>query len=302
MSAKSTIGFVGIGSMGWPMAALLHKAGYPLQIVDASAERAQVFTQELGGTVAASNRALAAASDIIITILPTSAIVQAVLEGTNGVLAGLRKDAVVVEMSSGVPTITRSLAEQVAAAGAHMVDAPVSGGVPRAKTGELAIMFGGSEAILERVRPVLSCMGTSITRTGDVGSAHAMKALNNLVSAGGFLIGVEALMIGKRFGLDPSAMVDVLNSSTGMNNSTQKKFKQFVLSGQYNAGFGLDWMVKDLSIALEIGRDTNTPTPFSALCREMWASCAAMLGPGQDHTAIAKLTETLAGDTLSHKK
>jgi 3-hydroxyisobutyrate dehydrogenase len=288
--------------MGWPMAALLHKAGYPLQIVDASSERAQAFVKEIGGTVAASNRALAAASDIIITILPTSAIVQAVLEGTNGVLAGLRKDAVVVEMSSGVPTITRALAEQVAAAGAHMVDAPVSGGVPRAKTGELAIMFGGSEAILERVRPVLSCMGTSITRTGDVGSAHAMKALNNLVSAGGFLIGVEALMIGKRFGLDPSAMVDVLNSSTGMNNSTQKKFKQFVLSGQYNAGFGLDLMVKDLSIALEIGRDTNTPTPLSSMCREMWASCAAMLGPGQDHTAIAKLTETLAGDTLSDKK
>ena len=302
MSAKPTIGFVGVGSMGWPMAALLHKAGYPLQIVDASSERAQAFAKEFGGTVAASNRALAAASDIIITILPTSAIVQAVLEGPDGVLAGLRKDAVVVEMSSGVPTITRSLAEQVAAVGAHMVDAPVSGGVPRAKTGELAIMFGGSEAILERVRPVLSCMGTSITRTGDVGSAHAMKALNNLVSAGGFLIGVEALMIGKRFGLDPSAMVDVLNSSTGMNNSTQKKFKQFVLSGQYNAGFGLDLMVKDLSIALEIGRDTNTPTPFSSMCREMWASCAAMLGPGQDHTAIAKLTETLAGDTLSDKK
>jgi len=302
MSAKPTIGFVGVGSMGRPMAALLHKAGYPLQIVDASSERAQAFAKEFGGTVAASNRALAAASDIIITILPTSAIVQAVLEGPDGVLAGLRKDAVVVEMSSGVPTITRTLAEQVAAVGAHMVDAPVSGGVPRAKTGELAIMFGGSEAILERVRPVLSCMGTSITRTGDVGSAHAMKALNNLVSAGGFLIGVEALMIGKRFGLDPSAMVDVLNSSTGMNNSTQKKFKQFVLSGQYNAGFGLDLMVKDLSIALGIGRDTNTPTPFSSMCREMWASCAAMLGPGQDHTAIAKLTETLAGDTLSDKK
>ena len=302
MSAKPTIGFVGVGSMGWPMAALLHKAGYPLQIVDASADRAKASVNEFGGTVAASNRELAAASDIIVTILPTSAIVQAVLEGPNGVLAGLRKDAVVVEMSSGVPTITRALAEQVAAAGAHMVDAPVSGGVPRAKTGELAIMFGGSEAILERVRPVLSCMGNSITRTGDVGSAHAMKALNNLVSAGGFLIGVEALMIGKRFGLDPAAMVDVLNSSTGMNNSTQKKFKQFVLSGKYNAGFGLDLMVKDLSIALGIGRDTNTPTPFSAMCREMWASCAAMLGPGQDHTAIAKLTETLAGDTLSDKK
>ena len=197
MSAKPTIGFVGVGSMGWPMAALLHKAGYPLQIIDASADRAKAFAKEIGGTVAASNRALAAASDIIITILPTSAIVQAVLEGPEGVLAGLRKDAVVVEMSSGVPTITRTLAEQVAVAGAHMVDAPVSGGVPRAKTGELAIMFGGSEAILERIRPVLSCMGTSITRTGDVGSAHAMKALNNLVSAGGFLIGVSAEVLGR---------------------------------------------------------------------------------------------------------
>jgi 3-hydroxyisobutyrate dehydrogenase len=204
-------------------------------------------------------------------------------------------------MTSGVPTVTRTLAEQVAAAKGNLVDAPVSGGVPRAKTGELAIMFGGSAELLERVRPVLSCMGTSITHTGDVGSAHAMKALNNLVSAGGFLIGIEALLIGKRFGLDPAAMVDVLNSSTGMNNSTQKKFKQFVLSGKYNAGFGLDLMVKDLSIALGIGKDTNTTTPFASLCREMWAASAAMLGPGQDHTAVAKLSEKLAGITLSEE-
>lgn len=299
MSSKQTIGFIGLGSMGWPMAALLHKAGYPLLVIDAFAERAQKFAKEIGGTVAASNRALAQGSDIIVTILPTSAIVDSVLNGPEGVIAGLRPDTVIVEMSSGVPTITRTLAEQVAAVKAHLVDAPVSGGVPRAITGELAIMFGGNTALLERVRPVLECMGTAITHTGDVGSAHAMKALNNLVSAGGFLIGVEALLIGKRFGLDPAAMVDVLNASTGMNNSTQKKFKQFVLSGKYNAGFGLDLMVKDLSIALGIGRDTNTPTPFASLCREMWAASAAMLGPGQDHTAVAKMSEKLAGTTLS---
>jgi 3-hydroxyisobutyrate dehydrogenase len=299
MSSKQTIGFIGLGSMGWPMAALLHKAGYPLLVIDASAERAQKFAKEIGGTVAASNRALAQGSDIIVTILPTSAIVDSVLNGPEGVIAGLRPDTVVVEMSSGVPTITRTLADQVAAVNAHLVDAPVSGGVPRAITGELAIMFGGNTALLERVRPVLECMGTAITHTGDVGSAHAMKALNNLVSAGGFLIGVEALLIGKRFGLDPAAMVDVLNASTGMNNSTQKKFKQFVLSGKYNAGFGLDLMVKDLSIALGIGRDTNTPTPFASLCREMWAASAAMLGPGQDHTAVTKMSEKLAGTTLS---
>jgi 3-hydroxyisobutyrate dehydrogenase len=299
MSTKQTIGFIGLGSMGWPMASLLHKAGYPLQVIDASAERAQKFASEIGGTVAASNRALAQASDIIVTILPTSAIVDAVLNGPEGVIAGMRPGTVVVEMSSGVPTITRTLAAQVEAAGGHLVDAPVSGGVPRAITGELAIMFGGSAELLERVRPVLACMGNAITHTGDVGSAHAMKALNNLVSAGGFLIGIEALLIGKRFGLDPAAMVDVLNASTGMNNSTQKKFKQFVLSGKYNAGFGLDLMVKDLSIALGIAKDTNTPTPFSSLCREMWAASAAMLGPGQDHTAVAKMSEKLAGSLLS---
>lgn len=299
MSTRQTIGFIGLGSMGWPMASLLHKAGYPLIVIDASAERAQKFASEIGGKVATSNRALAQASDIIVTILPTSAIVDAVLNGPDGVIAGLRADSIVVEMSSGVPTITRTLAEQVAAANGHLVDAPVSGGVPRAITGELAIMFGGSADLLERVRPVLACMGTAITHTGDVGSAHAMKALNNLVSAGGFLIGVEALLIGKRFGLDPAAMVDVLNASTGMNNSTQKKFKQFVLSGKYNAGFGLDLMVKDLSIALGMGKDTNTPTPFASLCREMWAASAAMLGPGQDHTAVAKMSEKLAGTTLS---
>lgn len=301
MSAKQTIGFIGLGSMGWPMASLIHKAGYPLQVIDASTERTQSFAKEIGGTAAASNKALAAASDIIITILPTSAIVESVLNGPDGVLAGLRPGSIIVDMTSGVPTITRTLADQVTKAKGFLVDAPVSGGVPRAKTGELAIMFGGSADLLERVRPVLSCMGTSITHTGDVGSAHAMKALNNLVSAGGFLIGVEALLIGKRFGLDPAAMVDVLNSSTGMNNSTQKKFKQFVLSGKYNAGFGLDLMVKDLSIALGIGKDTNTPTPFASLCREMWAASAAMLGPGQDHTAVAKMSEKLAGTSLSEE-
>ncbi|MCC7225585.1 MAG: NAD(P)-dependent oxidoreductase [Burkholderiaceae bacterium] len=301
MSNKPTIGFVGVGSMGWPMAALLHKAGYSLQILDASPERAQAFTQEFGGQVAANGRALAAASDIIVTILPTSAIVETVLTAADGVIAGLKPGTIVVEMSSGVPTITRKLAALVTAAGAELVDAPVSGGVPRARTGELAIMFGGAPELLEKVRPVLNCMGNAIQRTGDVGSAHAMKALNNLVSAGGFLIGIEALIIGKRFGLDPEAMVDVLNSSTGMNNSTQKKFKQFVLSGKYNAGFGLDLMVKDLSIALGIARDTNTPAPFSSLCREMWAASAQMLGAGQDHTAVAKLSEKLSGTILSEK-
>ncbi len=146
-----------------------------------------------------------------------------------------------------------------------MIDGPVSGGVPRAKTGELAIMVGGDAAIIDAAMPVLSAMGTSVLRTGGVGSGQAMKALNNLVSTGGFLIGIEALLIGQRFGLDPAVMTDVLNAATGMNNSTQKKFRQFVLSRKFNAGFTMGLLAKDLSIAMQVGRETGTAAPLSAL-------------------------------------
>jgi 3-hydroxyisobutyrate dehydrogenase len=206
--------------------------------------------------------------------------------------------AVVIEMSSGNPGVTRKLAAGLAERGVAMVDCPVSGGVPRARAGELAIMAGGDAAQLDRVDPVLKAMGTTVHRCGEIGAGQAMKALNNLVSAGGFLIGIEALLIGQKFGLDPSLMVDVLNASTGMNNSTQKKFRQFVLSRRFDSGFGLDLMVKDLSIALEVGRDAGTPTPFAALCRELWSSASTVLGPGQDHTAVAQLSERLAGAAL----
>jgi 3-hydroxyisobutyrate dehydrogenase len=153
--------------------------------------------------------------------------------------------------------------------------------------------------VLDRVAPLLGAMGTSIMRCGDVGAGQAMKALNNLVSAAGFLVSVEALLIGSRFGLDPAVMVDVLNAATGMNNSTQKKLKQFVLSRGFDSGFGLDLMVKDLSIALQVGRETATPAPLAAQTRELWAAAASLLGPGQDHTAAARFSEALAADELS---
>ena len=125
-----------------------------------------------------------------------------------------------------------------------------------------------------------------------------MKALNNLMSAGGFLIGVEALLLGQSFGLDPARMVEVLNASTGMNNSTQKKFAQFVLSRSFDSGFGLDLMVKDLGIALGIGADSNTVAPFAERCLQLWADGRSALGAGQDHTALARFCEQLAGFEL----
>jgi 3-hydroxyisobutyrate dehydrogenase len=299
MADRPSVGFVGVGNMGWPMAACLVRAGFTVHVNDSRREVANNFVQQVGGSAPDSVRQLAGASDVVVTMLPTSTIVEHVLAtGDDTVMAGMKPGTVVIEMSSGVPTVTRLLAEKIMELGGHMIDAPVSGGVPRAKTGELAIMVGGEPAIIEQVMPVLSAMGTSVLRTGAVGSGQAMKALNNLVSAGGFLIGIEALLIGQRFGLDPAVMVDVLNAATGMNNSTQRKFKPFVLSRKFDAGYSMGLLAKDLSIALQVGRETETPAPLSALCKEMVVAAQAMFGSDADHTEMAKLCERLAGTQL----
>ncbi len=289
------VGFVGIGNMGWPMAARLVEAGFAVQVADGRRAQVDAFVQQVGGAAADSLPALAEASDLIVTVLPTSAAVGAVLDEF---LPHLRPGALVLDMTSGEPAATRRLAARVAEAGGVMVDAPVSGGVSRARTGQLAIMAGGDDAAIERASTALEAMGSSLLRTGGVGTAHAMKALNNLASAGSFLIGIEALLIGRRFGLDPGVMVDVLNASTGMSNSSQKKFRQFVLSRRFDSGFSLDLMVKDVGIALEVARGTGTAAPFAALCRELSAAAQALLGPGADHTEFAKLSERLAGSEL----
>lgn len=294
-----TVGFVGVGNMGWPMAACLVKAGFTVNVNDSRREAADNFVRQVGGTAPGSLRQLAEASDVIVTMLPTSVIVERVLAaGDDNLLSGLKPDTIIIEMSSGVPSVTQRLAEQVAALGGTLIDAPVSGGVPRAKTGQLAIMVGGDKETIDKAMPVLAAMGTAVLRTGGVGSGQAMKALNNLVSTGGFLIGIEALLIGQRFGLDPGVMTDVLNAATGMNNSTQKKFRQFVLSRKFDAGFTMGLLAKDLSIALQVGRETATAAPLSALVNEMIVSAQAKFGPDADHTEMTRLCELLAGTEL----
>ena len=299
MANTPDIGFVGIGNMGWPMAACLVRAGFTVHVNDARREVANNFVQQIGGDAPDTLRDLAARSAVIVTMLPTSAIVQRVLEdGDDNILAGMREGTVIIEMSSGEPVVTQKLAEQIKALGGYLIDAPVSGGVPRAVTGQLAIMAGGDAEVIDTMMPILNAMGTNVLRTGGVGSGQAMKALNNLVSTGGFLIGIEALLIGQRFGLDPAVMVDVLNAATGMNNSTQKKFKQFVLSRRFDAGFTLELLLKDVSIALGVAKETATPSPLSALCKEMVAASVAMFGGHADHTEMARLAERLTGEEL----
>lgn len=271
MSPIKRVAFIGMGNMGWPMAANLIHTGFDVAVNDVTLDRAANFAEEVGGR---------AASDAVVTILPTSKQVSEVIAS---VLPALAAAAMVIEISLAVPSVTRDLAGQVAAGGAVMIDCPVSGGVAQTETGELAILAGGKPDHIERATPLLNAVDTSIHRCGGVGAGQAMKALNNLVSAGGFLIGLEALLISQRFGLDPTLMVDVLNASTGMTNSSQKKFKQFVLSCRFDFGFGLDLMAKDLSIALGVGRDTATPTTFAALCRALprdVGKCCGAVGAG----------------------
>ena len=294
-AAIKCVGFVGIGNMGWPMAANLVKAGFEVAVCDAVPGRSAQFASEVGGQAAADAAEAAKGADAVVTILPTSKQVAAVAEQ---IAPALSAGALVLDMTSGQPAKTREIAAKLAKCGVAMIDAPVPGGVPRATTGDLAIMVGGEEAQLDRAEPVLKAMGTSLHHCGGIGAGQAMKALNNLSSAGTFLVGVEVLLIGQRFGLDPAKMVDVLNASSGMSNSSQRKFKQHVLNRRFDDGFAMELMVKDLGIALEVGRETETPTPFSALCKEMWAAALATLGPGHNHTASAQLSEKMAGEAL----
>lgn len=293
------VGFIGLGKMGWPMAARLVTAQYQVRVLDSRAEVASSFVREVGGVAVASLDDLAKTSDVIITMLPNSKIVTSVVDELR---LSLRRGTTLLEMSPGLPSATVRLAELLSDSGIELVDAPVSGGVARAQAGELTIMVGGDTASIERCRPILDKMGTSIVHTGKVGSAQATKALNNLVSAAGLLISVEALAIGQRFGLAPEVMVDVLNSSSGQNNSTLKKIKPFVLSRSFGSGFALDLMVKDLSTAMAIARDADAVTPFAASCAQLWSSAARLLDPLADHTEIARFVESLNATTLESVK
>ena len=293
--AISRVAFVGLGNMGDPIAANLVRAGYAVTGVDAVPGRAAEWAQRVGAAYAGTAAEAARGADAVVTILPTSAHVASVVDEVGEVLA---PGAVVVDMTSGVPEATRRIAAGLAEQGVALVDVAVSGGVARATDASIALMAGGDDAVLDRVQPLLDAVGRATFRCGGVGTGQAMKSLNNLVSAGGLLVAVEALLAGSRAGLDPATMVDVLNESTGMNNATKVKLKQFVLSGSYDSGFGLDLMVKDLGIALGVGAEHDVRTPLSEALVALWRDAAEHLGPGRDHTEIARAAEHTAGTPL----
>ena len=285
LSRYKRVAFLGLGKMGLPMARRLHEAGAPVVGFDPLGSARQAFAQD-GGAVAASAPEAAEGADVLITMLPDGKAVRAALVGAEPLVTRLGKDAVIIDMSSSAPVGTRELAEQLAGRGIHLVDAPVSGGVKRAIDGSLAIIVGGAAEVIAKVRPLLEAMGKSIFETGGIGSGHAMKALNNYVSAAGLTAACEALQIGEKFGLDPVLMTDILNVSTGRNNSTEVKLKPFVIPKNYASGFSLGLMAKDLRTADDLARHLGVPAPLSAEVSALWDEALAALGPQADHTAI----------------
>jgi 3-hydroxyisobutyrate dehydrogenase len=308
------VGFIGLGNMGAPMARHLANAGYRVVVADVNPAAMDRFCDGTPGCERAASLAeLGRTCRLVITMLPDGRAVRQVLLGgadatVSGPDAGLRRDAgeaggeavaaslapgsVVLDMTSAAPVGTRELAAKLAKASISLVDAPVSGGVKRAVEGKLAIMAGGDSVAIDRCRSVLSAMG-QVFRTGGSGSGHAMKALNNYLSAAALATTAETMMAGERFGIDPAVMLQVLNHSTGRNTATEQKYPACVLPRTFNSGFALGLMAKDLRIALELAEAVGTPTSLLSKCSELWTCAEQRLGFNADNTEIVKYLELL---------
>ena len=280
--------------MGYPMAHLLATAGHTVAVMDLNSAAVARFVSEHAGAIATADLKDLHDVDIAITMLPDSNAVDAIILGSNGKQGLhdlLKKGATVVDMSSSEPMRSRELAKALAAKGLNYLDAPVSGGVKRANDGSLAVMVGGDAAVLEQCENILKTMGKNLTHVGPHGAGHAMKALNNYVSAAGLVATAEALHVGKAFGLDPDLMVSILNSSTGKNNTTENKAKQFMLSGAFNSGFSLSLMAKDLGISMGLGQAMNYPMPLGKEVLQIWRDADKSLGKGADHTEMYRFLD-----------
>lgn len=279
-----SVGFIGLGKMGEPMVRRLAADGVRVLGYDVAPGRAG----ELVDVLTPTDTPAATATDVaaVILMLPDSNVVEkVVLE--SGLADALDPATLLVDMSSSEPTRTRALAGQLAERGLTLVDAPVSGGVSGARAGTLTIMVGGPDEAVARLEPVLTLMGR-MRHVGGVGSGHALKALNNLLSAAHLLATSEAVVAGERFGLDPAVMLEAINGSSGRSGSTENKWPNYVLPGSYDSGFTAGLMVKDIRIALELATATGAPAGHAARTVELWERAVNRLGPGADHTEIAR--------------
>lgn len=285
------IGFIGLGIMGRPMAKNLLKAGYALTVYDKFANCDELLA--LGATVAASNKDVAAQSDIVITMLPNSPHVKEAVLGANGVLDGARAGTLLVDMSSIAPGISQEIAAAVKAKGVVMLDAPVSGGEPKAIDGTLAIMVGGDQEAFATVKPLLETMGSSVVHVGEIGAGNVTKLANQIIVALNIAAVSEAFVLATKAGVDPQAVFNAIKG--GLAGSTVMNAKvPMILDGNFKPGFRIELHIKDLQNALDTAHALNVPVPLTANVMETLQALKADDMAGSDHSAIVRHYEKLA--------
>ncbi len=273
-----------------------HLAGMTdLAVWNRTAARAEQLAAESAATAAATPREAAAGAELVVTCLPTSREVEAMLDGENGLRSGMPAGSVLVDCTSGDPASSRRIAARLAASGVGFVDAPVSGGVIGAEQGRLAVMCGGDTEIVERVRPFLAAFGEKIVHCGAVGAGHALKAVNNALLAVHIWSAAEGLAALARTGVDPAVALDVINSSSGRSNASQNLIPQRVLTRAFPRTFRLALLEKDVDIAAAVLRDAAVPAPLIQLTADIFRIARRKLGEDADHVEAVRLVEEWAG-------
>lgn len=291
------IGFIGLGIMGKPMAKNLLKAGHELQVLDLNQAAVQELVQA-GAVAGESARAMAAQSQVVITMLPNSPHVQQVVCGEKGVLEGAKPGLVLVDMSSIAPEASRQMANACAQKGVQLLDAPVSGGEPKAIDGSLSIMVGGDQAVFEQVREsILLKVGASAVYCGPIGAGNTTKLVNQIIVALNIAAVAEGYTLARKAGVEPQLVFDAIKG--GLAGSTVMNAKlPMMLQGNYAPGFKIDLHIKDLANAIDTGHTVGAPLPLTAQVMEMMQTLHAD-GFGQnDHDALAKYYEKLSGSSI----
>jgi 2-hydroxy-3-oxopropionate reductase len=287
------VGFIGLGIMGRPMAKNLMEADYELVIHNRSPEKAEELAEEGNATAAGSPKEVAEACDVVITMLPDSPDVEAVVAGEGGVLEGIRDGALLVDMSTISPVVTEELAAKVREKGASMLDAPVSGGDVGAIEGALSIMVGGSEEDFERARPLFDVMGKVATHVGPTGAGQVVKACNQIVVALNIEAVSEALVLGSKAGVAPEKVVEALSGGLAGSAVMEAKKEKF-FSHDFEPGFRIELHHKDLGIALAAGREYGVALPVTAIVDQMLEASKAKGRGDRDHSALLTLLEEAA--------
>jgi 2-hydroxy-3-oxopropionate reductase len=287
------VGFIGLGIMGKPMAANLLAAGYPLTVFDFNETPVAELVAQ-GASAATSASAVATVSDVVITMLPDSPHVEAAVLGAGGVADGIREGALLIDMSSIAPATSRKVAEVLGERGVEVLDAPVSGGEPAAQAGTLSIMVGGSEAGVERARPLLDVLGKSTTHIGDAGAGQVAKVANQVVVGLTIQAVAEALVLARKAGVDPARVREALLGGFAQSRILELH-GQRMLDGAYDPGFKLVLHRKDLANALQLGREAGVPLLATGQAAALMDALLAQGAGDRDHAALATLYEQLSG-------